>query len=566
MGTISAPYIVFRKTGRRRAWVRANTTLCYTKGALVLITGSNWKFCGRKWTVRPTGLCVVAIGIFLLSGGCAPKTERSYLVILTEGIPPTLDPLAALDSRVDNPVINLYSALVQYIPGTTELSLDLAESYEISDDGRRYVFTLRPDAVFHDGTPVRAADVKYCIDRMLTLKTGVWAYLTPVSGAEILDDRRVAIDLYEPFHGLLGALTRFYVANSELVRTNEFQGDLGQRWLQNHDAGSGPYSLVSFQPEQQFTVERFYDYHGGWGDRHIEKAVFRVIREEAARRIALRNGDADWIYLSSADTLEALAGEPGIKVNRDPTLNQLYIAFNTRREPLRDARVRRALALAYDYQGHVEHLMRGNAEMPYGVLPARGECASPDQPIPRYDLVEARRLIAEAGVLPGDVELTMAFEGTTGETPFFEIMRAGAAELGIRVTAVDIEWDAKVSNYSRPDSSTDIGTIWLFAPGPEAHHFLYSLAHSSQAGDGGNNFAWYQNPVMDRLLDEAAAATEEDRRCSLYRQVEALWLQEMPFAVAVTMVGLSAQRDDLKGYSVALGHPLTQNLYPMWFE
>ncbi|SVC05738.1 uncharacterized protein METZ01_LOCUS258592, partial [marine metagenome] len=274
MGTISAPYIVFRKTGRRRAWVRANTTLCYTKGALVLITGSNWKFCGRKWIVRPTGLCVVAIGIFLLSGGCAPKTERSYLVILTEGIPPTLDPLAALDSRVDNPVINLYSALVQYIPGTTELSLDLAESYEISEDGRRYVFTLRPDAVFHDGTPVRAADVKYCIDRMLTLKTGVWAYLTPVSGAEILDDRRVAIDLYEPFHGLLGALTRFYVANSELVRTNEFEGDLGQRWLQNHDAGSGPYSLVSFQPEQQFTVERFYDYHGGWGDRHIEKAVF----------------------------------------------------------------------------------------------------------------------------------------------------------------------------------------------------------------------------------------------------------------------------------------------------
>ena len=71
-------------------------------------------------------------------------------------------------------------------------------------------------------------------------------------------------------------------------------------------------------------------------------------------------------------------------------------------------------------------------------------------------------------------------------------MRAGAAELGIRLTAVDIEWDAKVENYSRPETSTDLGTIWLFAPGPEAHHYLYSLAHSSQAGDGGNNFAWFQ--------------------------------------------------------------------------
>ena len=487
-------------------------------------------------------------------------------MLLTEGIPPTLDPLAALDSRVDNPVINLYSTLVQYAPGTTELGLHLAESYEVSEDGRRYVFTLRADARFHDGTPVRAGDVKYCIDRMLALKTGVWAYLTPVSGAEVLDERRVAIDLHEPFHGLLGALTRFYVANSQLVQANEFEGDWGQRWLQTHDAGSGPYLLVSFQPAQQFTVERFADYHGGWGERHIESAVFRVIREEAARRIALRNGDADWIYVSSADTLEALAGESGIQVNRDPTLNQLYIAFNTRSEHLHDPRVRRALALAYDYEGHVEYLMRGNAEMPYGVLPARAECASPDQPAPHRDIEQARRMIREAGIRPGEVELTMAFEGTTGEAPIFEIMRAGAAELGIRVTAVDIEWDAKVANYSRPETSTDIGTIWLFPPGPEAHHYLYSLAHSSQAGNGGNNFAWYQSPEMDRLLEAAASELDAGRRCSLYRRVEALWLDEMPFAVAVTMVELSAQRADLRGYAVALGHPQTQNIYSMWLE
>ena len=86
-------------------------------------------FCSRACANRSTALCVVAIAVVLLSGGCAPETERSYLVLLTEGIPPTLDPLAALDSRVDTPVITLYSALVQYIPGRTELSLDLAESY-----------------------------------------------------------------------------------------------------------------------------------------------------------------------------------------------------------------------------------------------------------------------------------------------------------------------------------------------------------------------------------------------------------------------------------------------------
>ncbi len=507
---------------------------------------------------------LLVAGFLVLPLACAPAGERTHLVLLTEGIPPTLDPVAALDSRVDNPIINLYSALVQYTPGTTELHPDLAESYKVSEDGRRYVFTLRDDARFHDGTPVLAEDVEYTIERMLALKIGVWAYLTPVIGAEVIDPRRVAVDLQAPFPGFLGAMTRLYIANGDLIRANEFEGDFGQRWLQTHDAGAGPYRLVSFQPEQQFTVERFPEYHGGWGERHIESAVFRVIREEVARRIALVNGDADWIYLSSADTLEAFADEPGIVVNRDPTLNQAYIAFNTQSEHLADARVRRALALSYDYQGHFEHLMRGNAEWPYGVLPVRGECASPESPRPRTDLEAARRLIAEAGIEPGRIELTMAFEGTTGETPIFEILRSGAAKLGIRVNAVDIEWDAKLANYSRLETSTDIGTIWLFAPGPEAHHFLYSLAHSGQAGNGGNNFAWYQNPEMDALLDAAAEELDAERRCALYRQVETLWLADMPFAVSVTMVEMSAQRDDLHGYSVSLGHPLTQNLYPMW--
>ena len=137
------------------------------------------------------------------------------------------------------------------------------------------IFNVREEALFHDGTPVLAEDVKYTVDRMLALKIEIWAYLTPVSGAEVLDERRVAIDLSVPFAGLLGAMTRLYIANADLIRANEFQGDFRQRWLQNHEAGSGPYRLVSFQPEQQFTVERFPDYHLGWGSRHVERAVFR---------------------------------------------------------------------------------------------------------------------------------------------------------------------------------------------------------------------------------------------------------------------------------------------------
>ena len=124
-----------------------------------------------------------------------------------------------------------------------------------------------------------------------------------------------------------------------------------KRWLQDHEAGSGPYQLVSFEAQQRYTIERFPDYYKGWEGQHIDTAIFRAIRSESTRRIALENGDADWIYLASADAFEAMRDVSGLTLNREPTLNQLYFAFNTEAEPLGDVRVRRALALAYDYEG-----------------------------------------------------------------------------------------------------------------------------------------------------------------------------------------------------------------------
>ena len=253
----------------------------------------------------------------MIALGCAPAAERSHLVMLTEGISPTLDPLAATDSRVDNLSINLYSALFQYTPGTTDLQMDLAASYRLSEDARRYVFDVREDALFHDGTPVLAEDVKYTVDRMLALKIGVWRYHTPVSGAEVLDERRVAIDLFEPFAGFLGSLTRLYILNADRVRPNEFQGDFGQG-LQNHEAGSGPYLVAE--------------------PRGRERAIsVGLVSARAANR-----------------------------------------------------------------RGALPRLPPGLGGAP---------CGS------RTDLDEARQYLESAGIQPGEVELTMAFEGTTGETP-----------------------------------------------------------------------------------------------------------------------------------------------------
>ena len=512
----------------------------------------------------------LALATVLLSTLLACIGERtpsaSHFVALIEGAPPGLDPIGAEDSRINNPALNLYNSLIQYRPGTMELQLELAESEKLSPDGLRHTFRLRKGVRFHDGSTVSASDVAYTVERTVALGIGVYTYMTLLAGAEIIDDRTVAILLSAPYPGLLPALSHLYILNADLVRANEQDGDWGQNWLQSHEAGSGPYRLVSFEPQQSYTIERFPDYFKGWRGQHIDSAVFRMIQAEGTRRMALENGDADWIYLSSADSFEALRGVDGLVLNREPTLNQLYFAFNTQTKQLRDPRVRQALALAYNYGGHVAYLRRGNATIAQGLLPDGADCFDPATPPERTDLDEARKLMRAAGYPDGGFELSMAFEGTTGETDFFRLLQMGAASLGIKLNALDIEFDAKVANYASLETATDIGTIWIYVPSPDPHQYLFRLAHSSQAGNGGRNFAFYSNARVDQLLDGAVSEMDTALRCDMYREAMGILREDVPFAPVVTMVALSAQYDYVRGYTPTKAHPLTQNVYSMWIE
>ena len=130
--------------------------------------------------------------------------DMSTLVIALAGSPPTFDPLAASDSRVDTPSINLYNALLQYLPGVTEWELELASSVEQGEGGLSYTFALTPGVMFHDGTEVQAEDVKYSVDRLVAVNIGVSRSLGMVSGADVIDDHTVRINLKTPFPRLPG--------------------------------------------------------------------------------------------------------------------------------------------------------------------------------------------------------------------------------------------------------------------------------------------------------------------------------------------------------------------------
>jgi peptide/nickel transport system substrate-binding protein len=437
----------------------------------------------------------------------------------------------------------------------------------MSADGLACTFKLRQGVKFHDGSELQAEDVQYTVDRMLALKKGTYGTLSAVSGAEVVDDYTVVLKLKSPFSGLLDALVRLYILNADVVKENEQDGDWGEAWLVDHDAGSGPYVLVSWEREQQYVAEKFPDYFKGWEGKHADRVVFRIFKDQATRRLAVEEGDADWTLIFDTDIWETLKDVPGMKLYSDPTLNQLYVAFNQNNEYLKDVRIRRALSLVYDRKGHVETVRSGHAEIARGPLPPDIPCFDDSIPPAEYNIDKAKELMAEAGYPDGGFELSMAYQGTLPEeVSTMELMQAGAAEIGITIKPMAMEWSAKTDLFSAPETAPDMGTIWIYPGAPLADQFLFLLGHSSQSGAGGINFAYHSNPRFDELLEAGQKELDPDKRCEIYREAQQLWLEDVPYADIVVGHGLAAERDYVRGYAWSPSHAFTVNAYDMYTE
>lgn len=489
-------------------------------------------------------------------------------VFAVEGSPPTFDPVAAgTDSRVDNPSLNLYNTLVQHKLGTAEIEPELATEWSASEDGLNYTFTLRDDVLFHDGTPLTADDVVYSFERILALKRGAYRNVSAVTSAEALDPTTVVLHLERPFPALIQALTRIYIVNSELVKANEQDGDFGETWLVDNDAGSGPYTLVSFEPEQQFTIERFPDYFKGWDGAHVDRAIFRVIKEESARRLALEAGEVDWALTGSVETFNALADNPDLQLHADATLNQLYFALNQQSEYLRDPKVREALSLVYDYDSHVELARGGQAEVARGAFPSAipffDESIQPSS----MNIEQAKAALAESAYPDGGFSLEMVYQGTSPEeTTAVQIMQAGAAELNIEIRPVAMEWPAKVDTFSSPETALQLATVWIYPGYPDPEQFFYPLLHSDNIGNGGVNFAHFSTPETDELIERASSELDEAARAELYAELQQWWVANRPYIDVVVGYALSASRTWLQGYAWSPTHSFTQNVYEMSLE
>lgn len=478
----------------------------------------------------------------------------TFLRTLATGLK-TVTPIVSTDANASDIQGYVLETLLTRDADTLEWQGILAESWETSPDGLTFTFRLRPGLQFSDGSPLTADDVafsyRFLMDEAIAAPR-LRAYYQRIRKVEALDARTVRFTFDAPYFNALAlaggieVLSRkFYEPWLKDPRTfNESRGFL---------FGSGPYRLadpLNWRPDQgQIELERNPRY---WGpvEPGFDRILWRVIENDSARLTAFRNGETD-LYGARPREYKQLLADPQLATQAQhfeymsPTAGYSWIAWNQSRggQPTRfaDVRVRRALTLLTDVPRIIQEIFLGYAVPAVSPFAAGSPQHDPAVTLPAPSLEEAKKLLAEAGYAdrngdgiledshgkPFEFELTF-FQNSEDTRRVVLLLRDLYARAGIVLKPVPTEWAVMLEKMDRRDFDA-ITLGWT--SGIEVD--IYQMFHSSQIGDGGDNFISYRNPALDAAIDAARGETDETKRMQHWHEAERLLTADQPYTFLV---------------------------------
>jgi peptide/nickel transport system substrate-binding protein len=219
-------------------------------------------------------------------------------------------------------------------------------------------------------------------------------------GISVIDDYTIKFELTESFAPFLSFLPWWYVMNPVQVMANEVDGDLGQKWLTDNDAGSGPFKMKRWEHGVLYEVEADVDYWKGWPqDKPLAGVIYKLIRESSTQKAALQRGEADIVEGLSPEDFDLVEKLPGVRVENHSGMTTFGIKFNVKKAPLDDINLRKAVAYAFDYDALLK-IYNGNAKLQTSPFPfaTQGHVDVPN--IPRQDLAKANEFLIGNDFLP----------------------------------------------------------------------------------------------------------------------------------------------------------------------
>jgi peptide/nickel transport system substrate-binding protein len=438
-----------------------------------------------------------------------------------------IDPAVGFDQAIGSTLKQLYDALFRYVGNPPQVVPWVADTWEVSPDGLTYTITMRQDAVFHDGSPVNADAVVYSAERLLRVGQGAGGLFNGVlsPGKTVaLDDYTVQFTLDQPYGPFLDILTWLFILNPAVVEANKGDDD-AQTYLTDHEAGSGPFTIVRWQPGELYEFAAVADYWRGWSNENHPTSVIRQVMVEAStRRLSLESGEVDLVDWMSVDDIGATNGVNGMMAAPGPTLTVYDVKMNTADGPTSDVHLRRAIAYAVDYDA-MAAIWSGQGTLLNGPLPPALSTVA--EPVYRRDLDRAKAELAQSTYPDGAAVEYVYVVGLEDERRTGLVLQDSLKDIGVDVTITAIPWADAVATFADPATSPDMFPLYSSTAFADPDNYLWVAFHSSQAGQW-TNPGHYKNPDVDALLEQARASTDPAQRKDLYTQAEQLILADSP--------------------------------------
>jgi len=506
--------------------------------ALVLLLGA----CGAPTPApssapsAPTAGATVAAVVPAPTAGAKTPKLGGVLKIGTNQDAVGFDPQVSNATASFRILENIYSGLVRFNE-KLEIQPDLAESYT-ADTPTQYTFKLRKGVKFHNGRELKAADVKYSLERIKDPATGSprASQFALLDSIETPDDYTVVLKLKSPFAPLLAVLagrdTGAIIAK-EVVEANGGK-------LDKVAVGTGPFKLAEYVPNTRTRLEKNADYFIP-GRPYLDGVIYQPIPDDTARSTAVRTGAVDMIEYAPPKDLAALKADGKLVITGEGNNNVRYLAFNLKVKPFDNQKVRQAIAWAIDRQQVMDAAVNGAGTQltagPY--LPSFWPGLQ--QPVYKQDLARAKQLLTEAGYPNGFTAKlkntpTYSFLGNAGI-----VVQEQLKAIGINFEIVSLEWSVFLKDYLGKDFEAVVSGYSAFA---DPHTQL----------DGGyvtgrqNNFMSYSNPKFDELVAKAAASSDQAERAKLYQDAQTILLDDSPMVFLYAANEYEAMQSYAKGY------------------
>lgn len=512
--------------------------------------------------------CLLIISL-LIAAGCGKQADTENFIDFNQSYPPQaggtlisatiaepsgLIPMIAGEAAASAIAANIFNSLLKY-DKNLEITGELAKSWQISADQRTITFHLKPDMKWADGAPLTSADALFTWQVVTDDKTRTpyGADYKLVLRAEAPDPLTFRVTYAEPYAPALESWAGLQILPKHLLEGQ----DINTTTFARNPIGSGYYQLESWRNGESISLVR--NPASTQGPARIERLISRVIPDTATQFLELLANNIDYMGLDPIQYARVFPSRPDL--NRKIALykelgnNYTYMGFNLKHKPFDDIRVRKAINYAIDKQELIDGVLLGLGEPVASPYKPGTRWANPElQPYP-YDPEKARELLHSAGFEDRDNDGILdrngkpfAFEvltnnGNKQREMSAVLIQRRLKEIGIDVSIRKMEWASFIERFIKTGDFDVVVLGWSLSLDPDQ----YSIWHSSQQAPGQFNFIGYNNPTVDKLLEQGRLELNPDKRMKIYHEFAKILLEDSPIVYLYAGYGLPAIHKRIKG-------------------